>query len=175
MEYVHGVEIAHDGHLNAGHGRNQNARMLKVAYGPTITIVSQFQHPCRFGGYAYFNLQHIVTSKPLVVHLMICIVGITTALIFHKCESQDLSMKIRIQQAWKLTVDSRHYEVLGYRSALSGRNFKPQSQNLTVDAQVTDGRRKYMEGGCTRGTFFGARRRYLERYGKEGGRRSKER
>lgn len=35
MEYVHGGESAPYGHLNAGHGQNQNARMLKVAYGPT--------------------------------------------------------------------------------------------------------------------------------------------
>ena len=35
MEFVHGGESAPYGHLNAGHGQNQNARMLKVAYGPT--------------------------------------------------------------------------------------------------------------------------------------------
>ena len=52
MEYVHGVESAHDGHLNAGHGRNQNARMLKVAYGPTDNNVSPFQYSCNRGGYA---------------------------------------------------------------------------------------------------------------------------
>ena len=52
MEYVHGVESAHDGHLNAGHGRNQNARMLKVAYEPTSNIVSLLQSYCRCGGYA---------------------------------------------------------------------------------------------------------------------------
>ena len=39
-EIVHGGESAHDGHLNAGHGQNQNARMLKVAYGPTEETVS---------------------------------------------------------------------------------------------------------------------------------------
>lgn len=33
---------------------------------------------------SYLNLQHIISSKSLVVHLMICIIGITTALILHK-------------------------------------------------------------------------------------------
>ena len=38
----------------------------------------------RSQGHSYLNLQHIVSPKTLVMHLMICIIGITTALILHK-------------------------------------------------------------------------------------------
>ena len=53
--FVHDGESAHDGHLNAGHGQNQNARMLKVAYGPTKKTVS-LDIMMDFYGTSYFNL-----------------------------------------------------------------------------------------------------------------------
>ena len=53
--YVRDGESAHDGHLNAGHGQNQNARMLKVAYGPTEETVS-LDFIMVFNRTSYFNL-----------------------------------------------------------------------------------------------------------------------
>ena len=37
-----------------------------------------------FGEYSYFNLQQVVTTNTLIVHLMIGIIRITTALILHE-------------------------------------------------------------------------------------------
>jgi hypothetical protein len=41
----------------------------------------------RFSRRSYLNLQEIIATDALVVHLMVSIVGIATALVLDKCEA----------------------------------------------------------------------------------------
>lgn len=38
---------------------------------------------------AYLDLQDVITSDPLVMHVVVGIIGISTVLILHKCEPDD--------------------------------------------------------------------------------------
>jgi hypothetical protein len=75
-----GVEIVHDGLVD--HGRNRNARMQMGECEPT-TVELEKQEGVSFG-VSYFNLQQVITSDPLIMHLVVRIVCIATTLIFDK-------------------------------------------------------------------------------------------
>lgn len=52
---------------------------------PLYHTVRDIHHPDIFS-YAYLDLQDVIATKALVVHLMIGIICITTALVFHECK-----------------------------------------------------------------------------------------
>lgn len=73
----------------------------------------------------YFNLQEVIAPQTLVVHLMISIIRITTALVLHKCKSGCRSAgQLGYRLGAALTIGSMHYGVLGCRSGPDDRNFK---------------------------------------------------
>ena len=74
-------------HVGLGHDQSQSARMLKEGCGPTRLIVSYAGRVEKHVQATYFDLQDIVSSETLVMHLMIGIVCITSRLILHKSKS----------------------------------------------------------------------------------------
>lgn len=73
----------------------------------------------------YFNLQQVIATKTLVVHLMISIIRITTALILHKRKSGCRSAgRLGIRLGAAPTIGSMHYGVLVCRNGLDDRNFR---------------------------------------------------
>ena len=72
----------------------------------------------------YFNFQEVIAPQTLVVHLMISIIRIATALILHKCKSRCRSAgRVGYRLGATLTTGSMHYGVLGCRSGPDVRNF----------------------------------------------------
>ena len=70
---------------DAGRGRDQSqsAKTQKEGCEPTIELVSKSPEVISMQ-LAYLDLQHIVAADPLVVHLMVRVVGITTILVLHE-------------------------------------------------------------------------------------------
>ena len=58
----------------------------------------------RWGGATYFDLQNIISSKTLVVHLMIRVISIATTLILYECKSKILIFSSRHEPCEKGTL-----------------------------------------------------------------------
>lgn len=66
-------------------GQDRNATRQMVVCGPTMEVVSLWT---KLGSAikTYLDLQEIITSDTLVMHLVVGIIGIATALVFNKSE-----------------------------------------------------------------------------------------
>ena len=77
----------------------------------------------------YFDLQYIISAEPLIVHLMVGIICISTTLILDKSETDstsatfDRERRRRNNRCRKLTVDWQLISGLGYRIAQGVRSF----------------------------------------------------
>lgn len=118
-----------DGH---GHGQNRSARTQKEEYGPTVEGLA---HGAWGEGMAtvmdkpaYLDLQDVITSDPLVMHVVIGIIGISAVLVLHKCEPGDGGVSKRPARrdvsGWRrmLTACSKHYEAQGCRNGRACRS-----------------------------------------------------
>jgi hypothetical protein len=77
----------------------------------------------------YLNLQQIIMSNALVVHFMIGIIGIPTALIFNECKPTSSVNDIRVDfngEMCPLTDDSQQYEGPEYRNGQGDHSCKTQ-------------------------------------------------
>lgn len=79
--------------------------------------------------FRYLNLQQVITTNALVMHLMIGIVGIATALVL---DEREAVYERSVEDQWlslfvKLTVCSRQYAEPGYHSEPDVRTFKELS------------------------------------------------
>lgn len=72
----------------------------------------------------YLNFQQVIPANALVVHLMICIVSITTALIFNKCEPVAwMSLDVQTQYWRKPTIDLKRFLELECHSEQGDHSF----------------------------------------------------
>ena len=89
-----GVEgCDHDGECQSevrmdDRGRCRNARRLKEVCGPTTSMLEQFRRVIRL---SYLDLQQVVSTNALVVHLVVSIICVTTALVLNECEAKNVS------------------------------------------------------------------------------------
>ena len=66
------------------------------------------------------DLQEVISSNALIVHFMVCVVSVATALIFDESEADVfVSHEAKGKRVARLTVDWKHFVELGCRSAPS--------------------------------------------------------
>jgi hypothetical protein len=75
------------------HGQNRNATTLMEVCGPTVYVLALIIVK---QGFTYLDLQKIISTNALVVHLMVGIICITTAFIFDEGKSTSCVNDIRV-------------------------------------------------------------------------------
>lgn len=121
-----GDEVSDHGEVGGhhAHGRcsGRNATTQREGYVPTAaSLISVcWNHALGTRACNYLDLQHIVSSDPSIVHLMICVICITASLVldkgkpvhgktkgpdFHGKEYEDLQATGRCSRSWNVTAD----------------------------------------------------------------------
>ena len=80
-DYVLGE--ANDDHLDRGHDQSQSAKRQREEYEPTSEIIRNVRMIFP-SGETRLDLQKIVSTKTLIMHLMIGVISVSATLIFHK-------------------------------------------------------------------------------------------
>jgi hypothetical protein len=90
IEHFGVEECDHDGECQSevrmdDRGRYRNARMLKEVCAPTRLLLEQFHYVFLL---SYLDLQQVVPTDALVVHLVVSVICVTTALVLNECEAK---------------------------------------------------------------------------------------
>lgn len=80
----------------------------------------------------HLNLQEIIPSNSLIVHLVVGIVGIASTLVFNEGKAEDISTRELSETVKPLTADWKPSEELGYHSAQAVRTWTMQSVSMKL-------------------------------------------
>jgi hypothetical protein len=122
----HAYEETDDHQLEHHRGLDQSQSAMKqmAEYEPTILRSVEFLRGCNLKIIAYLDLQQIVTANAFVVHFVISIISITTALILNEGESTFSVNDIRVASLGGLSLTHRRLAaVLG--AGMSQRTRRP--------------------------------------------------
>lgn len=71
-----------------GHGRSRIATKRKEECEPTVTMLDAYtRRESVWSSVSYLNLQDVIATETLVMHIVVRVIGIATVLVFDKGEA----------------------------------------------------------------------------------------